>query len=87
VLPTSIYPMWYNVIPFFMPLDPSLYLAYPTGTKGLDSSIFTNYTCHVPRNVYLVHVQLVVPPKYTPYSVGNYFPIVVQCVQLVTTPF
>jgi len=67
VLPTSIYPMWYNVIPFFMPLDPSLYLAYPTRIKGLDSSIFTIYTCYVPRNVYPVHVQLVVPPKYTPY--------------------
>jgi hypothetical protein len=26
MLPTSTYPMWYNVIPPFMPLNPSLYL-------------------------------------------------------------
>jgi hypothetical protein len=30
------------------------YPTYPTGTKGLDSSIFKNYISYVPRNVYLV---------------------------------
>jgi hypothetical protein len=45
MLPTSTYPMWYNVIPFFVPLDPNLYPTYPTKTKGLDSLIFRNYTC------------------------------------------
>jgi hypothetical protein len=35
MLPTSTYPMWYNVIPPFVPLDPSLYPTYPIGTKGL----------------------------------------------------
>jgi hypothetical protein len=40
VLPTLTYPMWYNVIPPFVPLNPSLYLAYPTRTKGFDPSIF-----------------------------------------------
>jgi hypothetical protein len=67
-LPISTYPMWYNVIPPFVPLDHSLYLAYPIGTKGLDSLIFKNYTSYVPRNVYPVLEQ---PPTYTPYSVEN----------------
>jgi hypothetical protein len=53
-----------------MPLDHSLYLAYPIGTKGLDSLIFTNYTCYVPRNVCPVVEQPIVPPTYTPYYVG-----------------
>jgi hypothetical protein len=35
MLPTSTYPMWYNVMPPFMPLDPSLYPSYLTRTKGL----------------------------------------------------
>jgi len=61
---TSTYPMWYNVIPPFMPLDPNLYPTYQTGTKGLDSSTFRNYTCYVPGNVYLVPEQHVVPPTY-----------------------
>jgi hypothetical protein len=51
MLPTAIYPMWHNVIPPFVPLDLSLYLAYPTGTKGLDYLIFKNHTCYVPENV------------------------------------
>jgi hypothetical protein len=71
MLPTSTYPMWYNVIPPFVPLDPSLYTTYPIGTKGLDSSIFRNYIGYVPRNVYPVLEQHVVPPTYTPYFVGN----------------
>jgi len=65
MLPTSTYPMWYNVIPLFVPLDPSLYITYPIGTKGLDSLIFRNYTGYVPRNIYPVPEQLVVPPTYT----------------------
>jgi len=40
MLPTSTYLMWYNVIPPFVPLDPNLYLAYPTGTRGFESLIF-----------------------------------------------
>jgi len=44
MLPTSTYPMWYNVIPPFVPLDPSLYPTYPIKIKGFDSSIFKNYT-------------------------------------------
>ncbi len=63
--------MWYNVIPLFVPLDPSLYLAYQTGTKGLDSLIFRNYTCYVPRNMYPILEKHVVPPTYIPYYVGN----------------
>jgi hypothetical protein len=43
MLPISTYPMWYNVIPPFVPLDPSLYPGYQIGTKGLHSSIFRNY--------------------------------------------
>jgi hypothetical protein len=43
MLPTSTYSMWYNVIPPFVPLDLSLYLAYQTRAKGFDSSIFNNY--------------------------------------------
>jgi hypothetical protein len=71
MLPISTYLMWYNVIPPFVLLNLSLYLAYPAGTKGLDYLIFINYTCYVPRNVYLVPEQLVVPQTYTPYSIGN----------------
>ncbi len=72
--------MWYNVIPLFVPLNPSLYLAYPIRTKGLDSSIFRNYTSYVPRNVCPVPGQLVVPPMYIPYFVENQFIIMVQLV-------
>ncbi len=63
--------MWYNVIPPFVPLDPSLYPRYPTMIQGLDSLIFRNYTSYVPRNVYPVLQQLVVPPTYIPYYIGN----------------
>jgi hypothetical protein len=80
MLPTSTYPMWYNVIPPFVPLNLSLYLAYQTRAKGLDSSIFRNYTSYVRGNVYLVFEQLVVPPTYVPYLVINQFLIVVQVV-------
>jgi len=73
MLPTSTYPMWYNVIPPFVPLDPSLYPTYPTKTKGLDSSIFRNYTGYVLGNVYSVPKQHVVPPTHIPYYVGNSF--------------
>jgi hypothetical protein len=58
----STYPMWYNVIPLFVPLDPSLYLAYPIGTKGLDFLIFRNYTSYVHGNVYPVLEQPIIPP-------------------------
>jgi len=78
MLLTSTYPMWYNVIPLFVPLDPSLYLTYPTKTKGLDSLLFKNYTSYVPRNVYLILEQPIVPPTYIPFFIGNQFPIVVQ---------
>jgi hypothetical protein len=77
MLPTSTYPMWYNVIPPFMPLDPSLYPTYPTKTKGLDFLIFRNYISYVPRNVYPIPKQHVVRPTYTPYSIGNQFLTVV----------
>ncbi len=73
MLLTSTYPMWYNVIPPFVPLDPSLYPTYPIQTKGLDYSIFRNYTSYVPRNAYLILEQLVVPPTYIPCSIGNQF--------------
>jgi hypothetical protein len=32
-LPFSFYPMWYNVIPLYLPFDPSLYLRYFSGMK------------------------------------------------------
>ncbi len=72
--------MWYNIIPPFMPLDLSLYPTYPIGTKGLDSSIFKNYTCYVHGNLYPILEQLIVPPTYIPYSIGNQFPTMVQIV-------
>jgi hypothetical protein len=37
MLLTSTYPIWYNVIPPFVPLILSLYPYYQTRTKGLDS--------------------------------------------------
>jgi hypothetical protein len=52
MLPTLTYLMWYNAIPPFVPLNPSLYPAYPIITKGLDSSIFRNYTGYVHENVF-----------------------------------
>jgi hypothetical protein len=82
MLPTSTYPTWYNVIPLFVPLDFSSYPTYPTGTKGHDFSIFRNYIGYVPRNVYPIFEQPIVPLTYIPYFVGNQFPIVVY---LVTT--
>jgi hypothetical protein len=47
MLPTSTYPMWCNVIPPFMHVNPGLYLVYPTRTKGFDPSNFRNCTCYV----------------------------------------
>jgi len=74
-----------------MPLDPSLYLAYLTRTKGLDSLIFENYIGYVLGNVYPVLEQPVVLPTYTPYCIGNQFLTMVQLViskdiQLVQQP-
>jgi len=63
--------MCYNVIPPFVPLDLNLYPTYPTRTKGLDSSIFMNYTGYVPRNMYPIPKQPLVPPTYIPNSIGN----------------
>ncbi len=76
-IPTSTYPMWYNVIPCFVPLDPSPYPTYPTRTKGLDSLIFRNYTSYVLGYVYLEFEQRVVSPIFIPHFVGNQFPIMV----------
>jgi hypothetical protein len=36
VLLTSTYPMWYNVIALYVPLDLSLYPTYPIETKRCD---------------------------------------------------
>jgi hypothetical protein len=58
MLPTSTYPMSYNVIPPFVPLNPNLYRANLIITKGFDFSIFENYTGYVPRNVYPVPKHL-----------------------------
>jgi hypothetical protein len=71
MLPTLTYPTWYNVIPLFVPLDPSLYLGCQIGTKGPDSLIFKNYIGYVRGNVYPILEQLVVPPMYIPNFVGN----------------
>jgi hypothetical protein len=51
--------------PLLCLLDPNLYPAYPTRTKGLDYSIFKNYTCYVLKNVYPVPEQSIVPLTYT----------------------
>ncbi len=80
MLPISTNLMWYKVIPPFVPLDLSLYPAYPIGTKGLYSIIFRIYVAYVLGNVYPIPEQLVVPPTYTPYYVGNQFPTMVQLV-------
>jgi len=32
--------MWYNTIPPFIPMDPSMYSMYYSGIKGLDPLIF-----------------------------------------------
>jgi hypothetical protein len=63
--------MCYNVIPLFVPLDPNFYPTYPIGTKGLDPMIFRNYICYIPKYVYPILEQHVMPPTYTPHYVGN----------------
>jgi hypothetical protein len=78
MLPTTTYPMWYNILPAFVPLDPSLYSTYPTGTKGFDSLIFRNYISYVPGNVYPIPEQPIVPPTYIPHFIGNQFLTMVQ---------
>jgi hypothetical protein len=78
MLPTSTYPMWYNVIPPFVLLDLNLYPTYPTGTKRLDSLIFKNYTSYVFGNVYPISKQPIVPLTYIPHFAGNQFPTMVQ---------
>jgi hypothetical protein len=78
MIPPSTYPIWYNVIPLFVPLNLSLYPVYPTRTKGIDPLIFRNYIGYAHGYVYLIFEQLVVPPTYTPHYVGNQFPTVVQ---------
>jgi hypothetical protein len=80
MIPISTYPMWYNVIPPFVPLNPSLYLTSQTRAKGFDSSIFRNYIGYVLRNVYPVPKQPIVPPTYIPNFTGNEFPTMVQLV-------
>ncbi len=72
--------MWYNVIPHFVPLNLNLYPTSQTKAKGLDSSIFRNYTRYVPRNVYPVIEQPIVPLTYIPNFVGNQFHTMVQLV-------
>ncbi len=71
VLFTSTYPMWYNVIPLYVPLDPNLYPTYPIEAKGLDILIFRNYTCYVHGYVHLTLKQPIIPPIHTPHIVGN----------------
>ncbi len=78
MLPTSTYPMCYNVIPPFVPLDLSLYPTYPIGTKGLDSSTFRNYTGYVHGSVYPIPEQLIVRLTYIPNSIRNQILIMVQ---------
>jgi hypothetical protein len=70
--------MWYNVIPFFVPLNHSLYLAYSIGTKGFNHSIFKNYISYdVPRYEYRIPKQPIVPPTFTPHIVGKQFPTMI----------
>jgi len=70
-LSTTTYPMWYNVMPPFVLLDPSLYPTYSVGTKRFYPMIFRNYRGYVPRYVYPMLEQPVVPPTYIPHYVGN----------------
>jgi hypothetical protein len=80
VLPIFTYPTWYNVIPPFVPLNPSLYPTNLIRKKGFDLMIFRNYIGYVPRYVYPVSEQPIAPPTYTPHFVGNQLPIMVQLV-------
>ncbi len=63
--------MWYKVIPPFVPLVLNLYLVYLIGTKRFDSWNFRNYISYVRRNVSPKLKQPIVPPIYTPYSIGK----------------
>ncbi len=40
VVPYPPYPMWYNIIPPFVPMDPNMYSMYYSRIKGLDPLIF-----------------------------------------------
>ncbi len=37
---TITYPMWYNTIPFFIPMDPNMYFMYYSRIKRLDPLIY-----------------------------------------------
>jgi hypothetical protein len=39
--------MWYNTIPFFVPMDPNMYYIYYLGIKGLDPLIFGRKKAYV----------------------------------------
>jgi hypothetical protein len=69
MLPTSLYPMWYNVIPPFVPLDPNCIQHIQLKQKDLIPRFLG--IIHVPRNVYPVLEQHVAPPIHTPYFVRN----------------
>jgi hypothetical protein len=39
--------MWYNTLPFFVPMDPNMYSMYYVGIKGLDPLIYGRKGRHV----------------------------------------
>jgi hypothetical protein len=57
MIPTSTYLMWYNVIPYFVHLDPNLYPIYQIGAKGFDYSIFKNYTSYVIMEIHMEEIH------------------------------
>jgi hypothetical protein len=48
-IPTSTYPMWYNVILPYIPTNHNLYPTYITRTKCVGPLIPRNYITYVPR--------------------------------------
>jgi len=65
-LPFSFYPMWYNVIPPYLPFDPSLYPRYFSGMKMFEHV----YPIIIIGYPYPRLDKPIVTTSNTPYSIG-----------------
>jgi len=73
------YPMWYNVIPPYIPLNPNLYSTYPTKIKWFDPLISRNiHIGYILEYVYLIP-ELIIPPKQTPH-IACKIPLCYPCI-------
>jgi hypothetical protein len=71
---TVLYPMWYSIVPSFVPMDLSMYFMYYSGIKGFDLLSFGR------KNGYVVDVTQPVP--HVEQLVENQYPIKVPTSRL-----